>query len=264
MKPDFHLGDPDTDLYVGDCVSIMEKMSKETADLVVSDPPFGIGVTYAFPRSKDDRKGNEYYNWVCWWIQYATVLLKPNGCIWVNAPDEWQAEICLLLKRLGLTLVNHCIWHFRFGQHTDSKFITSKTHALYFAKDAVSRTWNPDAVLEPSDRASVYADARTQDTARPGMRVPLDVWYGPYWGRVQGNNKERSPAHQNQLPEVYLERIIRACSNPGDLILDPFLGSGTAQVVARALGRRSVGIEIDRGLAEAAFARISRGAIRVR
>jgi hypothetical protein len=83
-------------------------------------------------------------------------------------------------------------------------------------------------VLEPSDRATVYFDPRTlAKDENKGMRVPMDVWYGQYWGRIQGNNKERRARHHNQIPEVYLERVIRACSNEGSLVLDPFLGSGT-------------------------------------
>ena len=97
-------------------------------------------------------------------------------------------------------MVNWCIWHFRFGQCRHSGFITSKVHALYFCKDPENRIWNPDTILEQSDRASIYGDARTmaKDTNK-GMRVPMDVWYGKYWGRIQGNNKERRHNHQNQF-----------------------------------------------------------------
>src|SRR5262249_13020816 len=139
-----------------------------------------------------------------------------------------------------------------------------KVHALYFAKDKNNRIWNPDAILEPSDRAAIYGDPRTfAKEELAGVRVPLDVWYGLNWGRVQGNNKERREKHQNQLPEVYLERVIRACSNEGDSVLDPFLGSGTTCTVARALNRRSIGIEYNPHNAESAFERIKNGAIRI-
>ena len=84
----------------------------------------------------------------------------------------------------------------------------------------------------------------------------MDVWYGQYWGRIQGNNKERRHGHHNQIPEVYLERIIRACSNEGDLVLDPFLGSGTTCTVARAFGRRSIGVEYSPVNAESAWDRV--------
>jgi DNA modification methylase len=93
--------------------------------------------------------------------------------------------------------------------------------------------------------------------------VPLDVWYGPNWGRIQGNNRERRPSHQNQLPEVYLERVIRACSIEGQLVLDPFLGSGTTCTVARGLKWRSIGIEYSGEHAASAFERIQAGPIRI-
>jgi DNA modification methylase len=120
------------------------------------------------------------------------------------------------------------------------------------------RIWNPDAILELSDRASIYADPRTmaKDTNK-GLRVPMDVWYGKYWGRIQGNNKERRHNHHNQIPEVYLERVIKACSNPGGLVLDPFCGSGTTSTVARALGRRSITIEYSKVNAASAWERIT-------
>jgi DNA modification methylase len=163
------------------------------------------------------------------------------------------------LKRRGLHMMNWCVWHFRFGQNRRSSFILSKVHALYFVRDPLRRIWNPDPILEPSDRANVYRDDRTMVKRRDkGMRVPLDVWYGPYWGRVQGNNKERRSKHHNQLPEPYLERVIRACSRPGGLVVDPFCGSGTAATVARALGRRSISIEQSKAHAKDAWERITK------
>jgi site-specific DNA-methyltransferase (adenine-specific) len=132
-------------------------------------------------------------------------------------------------------------------------------HALYFARDADNRIWNPDAVRVPSDRATIYADPRTMaKETNKGLRVPLDVWYGRYWGRIQGNNLERRHHHHNQIPEVYLERVIQACSNEGDLVLDPFAGSGTTPTVARAYGRRSIGIEFSEQNAASAWERITR------
>jgi hypothetical protein len=120
--------------------------------------------------------------------------------------------------------------------------------------------------MELSDRASVYNDPRTfekKDGAPQGLRIPMDVWYGPYWGRIQGNNTERRANHDNQLPEVYLERVIRCSSNPGQIVLDPFIGSGTTPVVARALGRHFVGTEFSDANAASAFQRVEAGPIRV-
>jgi site-specific DNA-methyltransferase (adenine-specific) len=145
-----------------------------------------------------------------------------------------------------------------------AKIKTKKSSSVNSVSSVVNQTgidriWNPDEILELSDRASIYADPRTmaKDTNK-GMRVPMDVWYGKYWGRIQGNNKERRHNHHNQIPEIYLERVIKACSNPGGLVLDPFCGSGTTSTVARALGRRSITIEYSKVNAASAWERITK------
>ncbi|MFL5328350.1 MAG: DNA-methyltransferase [Gemmataceae bacterium] len=263
MDSKFHLDNPDTDVFVGDCRQILGKLADQSVDLVFADPPFNWDVPYG--EWDDARPREEYLKFTYDWLDGCIRVLKQHGSMWVNIPDDTAAEIVVHLKQRKLVMINWCIWHFRFGQNRLGNFIVSKVHALYFAKHRDKRTWNPAEVLEPSDRAAVYDDARTHAKEQhAGLRVPLDVWYGNYWGRIQGNNKERRKQHQNQIPEVYLERVIRACSNPGDLVLDPFLGSGTTATVARELGRRSIGIEYSETNAKSAFKRIKAGAIRVR
>jgi DNA modification methylase len=155
--------------------------------------------------------------------------------------------------------MNWCIWHFRFGALRRTGFIESKTHALCLARDPIRRIWNPDLILEPSDRSTVYEDKRTQSKAgRSTLRVPLDVWYGPFWGRIHGKSRERRANHRNQLPEAYMERVILASSDPDSLVLDPFCGSGTTSTVARAYGRPSISIEISQSTARHAWERISK------
>lgn len=257
IAPTFSADAPDTRLYVGDCRDVLASIpDKGSVDLVFADPPFNWDVPY--DEWKDGMPRREYEKFTFEWLDGCVEALAPNGSIWVNIPDDTAAEIVMHLKRRGLTMINWCVWHFRFGQNRDSSFIMSKVHALYFAKDPDNRIWNPDAVLEQSDRASIYGDARTMaKESNKGMRVPMDVWYGQYWGRVQGNNLERRHRHHNQLPEVYLERIILACSNAGGLVLDPFCGSGTTSTVARAWGRRSITSEFGEGNAASAWERIT-------
>lgn len=243
VAPAFRDETPETLLYVGDCRDVLALAPwRGSVDLVFADPPFNWDVPYD---DWDDRMPRaEYERFTFDWLDRCIEALAPHGSLWVNIPDDTAAEVVMHCKRRGLTMINWCIWHFRFGQHRDSAFIRSKVHALFFAKDPDSKTWNPDAILEQSDRASIYGDRRTMEKQdRKGMRVPMDVWYGKYLGRVQGNNKERRHGFHNQIPESYLERIVLACSNEGDLVLDPFAGSGTTATVARAHGRRSISIE---------------------
>ncbi len=139
-------------------------------------------------------------------------------------------------------------------------------HCLLFSCAGKGHTWNPHSVLVQSDRV-LYGDSRIHQSELGGMRLPGTVWGvpsdGEYWGRVQGNNKERRPLHENQLPEVYLARLIKAYTNPGDRILDPFGGSGTTAVVASALGRKCDTIELSKNYCDSIVERIKKGAVRV-
>lgn len=272
-RAEYSLSDPSCVVKIGDCRELLPKLLKTIegkVDLVFADPPFNW--KRAYDRWDDDLPEREYLEFTYDWLDLCTRALRPGGSFWINIPDTWAAEIvCYMKGRLDrkppgvLAQQNWCVWHYRFGQNATEKFISSKVHALWFVKGGGIHTWNPGEVLEMSDRASIYKDARTQskrDGMPPGLRVPLDVWYGQYWGRVQGNNTERRGYHDNQLPEAYLERVIRCSSNEGDLVLDPFLGSGTTGVVAHALGREFIGTEFSPENAKSAFARIKAGPAR--
>ncbi len=266
-RPAFTLTDPDTRVYVGDCrdvLPVIPECAAGAVDLIFADPPFNWQVKY--DKWKDGLPRDEYLAFTYRWLDACAASLAPHGALWVNIPDDTAAEIVVHLKSIGMHMVNWCVWHYRFGQNRMVSFIQSKVHALYFVKDRDSRVWNPEPILEPSDRATTYFDPRTHAKKEGvnGLRVPMDVWYGKHWGRIQGNNTERREKHKNQLPEVYLERVIRSCSDEGMLVLDPFLGSGTTGVVARELGRRFIGTEYSRANAKSAFERIKTGAIRVK
>ena len=257
-------GGPKATVLVGDCRTLLPTIpeaAKGRVDLIFADPPFNWSAPY--DRWADNLPHNEYLDFTYEWVGACAAALRPGGALWINIPDDWAAEIVVFLKSRGFELANWCIWHYRFGQNTRGRFISSKVHALYFVKPPTARrTWNPLDILEPSDRATTYGDRRTlskRDGVPAGMRVPMDVWYGKFWGRIQGNNKERRSRHHNQLPEIYLARVLRACSREGDVVIDPFLGSGTTGVVARRLRRRFYGIEFSPENAASAAERIEAG-----
>jgi site-specific DNA-methyltransferase (adenine-specific) len=267
-KPYFSMDDPDTRLYQGDSrdvIPTIPECAQKQVDLIFADPPFNW--KRAYDEWDDGMPRGEYLEFTRNWLDLCVDSLTDTGSMWVNIPDDTAAEIVVHLKSRGLHMINWCVWHYRFGQNTVRKFINSKVHALYFAKDPVERTFNVDDILEASDRATTYKDPRTmaKKTGAQGKRLPMDVWYGKFWGRIQGNNKERRANHDNQIPEVYLERVIRACSNEGDLVMDPFLGSGTTCTVARELNRRSIGIEYSKANAKSCAERIEKvGTVRVK
>ena len=276
-KPDLTHTHPETGVVasvrMGDCrveLPKFDEVRNAQVDLVFADPPFNWARDYDRHETGDAwddaaMSREQYLAFTYEWLELCAGALKPTGSMWVNIPDDSAAEIVVHLKKIGLHMVNWCVWHYRFGQNTRGKFINSKVHALYFSKDPYRRTWNPEPVLEVSDRRAIYGDPRTEnkkDGMPAGMRVPMDVWYGKYWGRIQGNNKERRAKHDNQLPEAYLHRVIACSSNPGDVVLDPFLGSGTTGVIAHAMGRHFIGTEFSRANAEMAFERVVSGPVR--
>jgi len=229
-------------------------------DFVFADPPFNIGHGYD---GYDDNR-NDYEEFTAEWIEVCWDAC--DGVLALHGPDD-VAELYLIAARaLGMRRIAWVNWHYRFGQCGRSNWIDARCHCLIYAKHSEHK-WNPEEVLVTSDRASTYRDKRIHETANGGKRVPGTVWGvpsdGPYWGRVQGTSKERRTHHPNQLPEVYLERLIRAYTDEGDRVLDPFAGSGTTATVAKALNRRCVTIDVSESNVESVKRRVQEGAVRI-
>lgn len=253
------LREPFTLLANVDCRSIESVLFPHcdgpTIRLVFADPPFNNGSAYD---TWDDRMDPaDYEHFTMRWMQSCTQLSADNAAMWINIDDANLELILRCARILGWKQMNHCIWHFRFGQAQKNKFTVSKTHALWFVKDPADYVFEPQRVVVESVRQQM-GDIR----AEPEGKIPLDVWgFERFWGRIQGNNKERT-TNVNQLPEAYLSRIIKACSNELDLVFDPFCGSGTTATVARALGRRSVTCDVSSRYIEAAYRRVIGGLAR--
>ena len=183
--------------------------------------------------------------------------LKPTGSFYLAIGDEFAADLCVIARRsIGFHLRNWIIWHYTFGQQTKKKFAKSHTHILYFTKEAEGFTFNADAVRVASARQTTYKDAR----ANPKGKLPDDTWFlrpqeaarhayfepgCDTWNesRVCGTFTEREGWHGCQMPIGILNRIILASSNKGDVVLDPFNGSGTTVVAAALLDRKYIGID---------------------
>lgn len=239
-------------VLVGDCLDFLGQMPAGCVNLAFADPPYNIGYDYDLYDDRRDRKS--YLRWTSRWLEAVVRVLRRNGSLYVAIGDEFAAEIKIILDRLGLTLRNWIIWHYTFGVHCQKKFNRSHAHIFYCVADPRDFVFNADAVRVPSARQTIYADRR----ANPTGKMPDDTWvlrpqedsrfFQPdsdtwFVSRVCGTFKERQ-AHPCQMPEALLERIIKVSSRPGDLVLDPFAGSGTTLAVARRLGRRYLGMEL--------------------
>ncbi len=241
-------------LHNKDCIAGMKKLGDGSVDLVFADPPFNIG--YEYDLYEDAMGSADYLAWSCDWVDEVVRILKPDGTFWLAIGDDYAAELKVMLQREhGLTCRSWVVWYYTFGVNCKSKFSRSHTHLFHMIKDPNAFTFNDDKIRVPSARQLVYGDKRANPKGRlpddtwilrpqdlpEGFAADGDVWYFP---RVCGTFKERAGFHGCQMPEQLLGRIIRACSNEGERVLDPFAGSGTTLAVAKKLGREYVGYEI--------------------
>lgn len=246
---------PELDQVIrGDCIKLMNHWPQEWVDLVFADPPFNIGYLYD---GYDDKKNTEQYlDFSRRWMAAVKRVLKPTGSFYLAIGDDYAADLCVIGRReLGLHLRSWIIWHYTFGQQPKRKFARSHTHILYFTKDQTEFTFNAEAIRVASARQTTYNDAR----ANPKGKLPDDVWYlrpqetpepmfdpaSDTWNvsRVCGTFLEREGWHGCQMPIGVLNRIVAASSNPGDVVLDPFNGSGTTPLAAATMGRHYLGID---------------------
>jgi site-specific DNA-methyltransferase (adenine-specific) len=258
---------PRAELYVGDCREVLPALPDGGVDLIVTDPPYNIGLAY-HDRYDDAQDAGAFLAMLEVALRQCLRVLRPDGSFFLFMGPDRQAEALVLLKRLGFTHRNTIVWHNTFGNSQRRKFTPSWTAIHYMVKDPAHFTFNAEAVRVPSARQLRYGDKR----ANAKGKVPDDVWvllpqeqapecFSPdsdLWlvSRVCGTFKERV-GHVTQLPLALVERIVKVASNPGDMILDPFSGSATVLAAARRLGRRSVGIELSPQTAALAWGRLN-------
>jgi site-specific DNA-methyltransferase (adenine-specific) len=250
----------------GDCVEGLSQLEAGSIDLAFADPPFNIGYDYDVYDDKADAE--HYLDWTRKWGRAVQRVLKPTGTFWLAIGDEYAAELKLIFqKELGFTCRSWVIWYYTFGVNCTKKFSRSHAHLFHFVKDPKRFTFNSFDIRVPSARQLVYADARADSRGRlpddtwilrpqdlpEGFQPDEDTWY---FSRVCGTFKERAGWHGCQMPEQLLGRIIRACSNPGEVVVDPFAGSGTTLVVAKKLGRKWLGFELSEKYAAQGQARL--------
>lgn len=227
----------------GDCLKELDKLNG--VDLAIIDPPYSIG--YKYDVYKDNTTKDEYLDFSQKWIQKTHKSLKPNGTFWLISGSKYASELDIICKQY-FHRRQWCIWNYNFGQNSQKNFSPCFTHLLYYVKDKNNFTFNGDSIRVPSARQLKYKDKR----ANLAGKIPDNVWMIP---RVCGTFKERV-MHSCQLPLQLTDRIVKACSNEGDLILDPMCGSGTVLLSAKNLNRNAIGIELSKDYCKVARERL--------
>jgi len=240
----------------------MDELPDKSIDLMVTSPPYNINVSYGNKHKNGkiiNSKGKKYndnlpediYRQMLRNVILETKrVLKNNGQIWLNIknryidgqiiPPFWIMEFFT-----DMYLKNIVIWNFDWGGSTNKRFAPRYEYFFFFTKDISNYTFNLEDVKIPSVNFR-------PDRYKTQLKNPSDVWR---FALVSGNEVERTE-HPAQFPEDLIERIIKVSSNENDIILDPFMGSGTTAVVAKRLNRKFVGYETESDYIDIAYKRI--------
>jgi DNA modification methylase len=219
------------EVIVGDAAAELGTFTANSVDLVVADPPYNLGKDYG--NNHDVQGFEEYLLFSRRWLQNAHRILKPTGTLYVFMGFRFISYLYDILDReLQMFFNNWIVWHYTQGIGKTRGFSPRHDDILMFTKTQEFK-FNLDNVRVPQ---KYYRDRNNMRGANPG-----DVWAFSHVHYCSGNRQN----HPTQKPEGLIERMVLASSDEGDLVVDPFSGSGTTLRVCQQLGRRAVGIEIN-------------------
>ena len=231
------------EVYLGDALRVLhDNIPDGSVNLIFADPPYNIGKRLHEFEDKWPTV-QEYIAWCEKWLDLCISKLTDDGAMYVMASTQSMPYIDLFLSN-RMDVLSRIVWHYDSSGVQARRFYGSLYEPILFCvKDKSKYTFNSDEILVEAKTGSKrqLIDYRGSVPKRySSTKVPGNVWYFP---RVRYRMKEYEE-HPAQKPEVLLERIIKASSNPGDVVLDPFAGTFTTSAVAKRLKRRSIGIEL--------------------
>jgi modification methylase len=246
----------DDGVLVGDCVALMNRLPEACVDLVFADPPYNLQLNGELHRPDNSRVDgvtdawDKFPNLAAYdrfsrdWLSAARRLLKPDGTLWVIGSYHNIYRVGSILQNLGFWILNDIVWRKTnpMPNFRGRRFTNAHETLLWCGKSAESKyTFNYQAMKALNDDIQMRSD-----------------WLFPLCtGPERLKQDDGSKAHPTQKPEALLHRVLLAASKPGDLVLDPFFGTGTTGAVAKRLRRRFIGIERDKEYARLAKRRIA-------
>ncbi|MFD1702297.1 site-specific DNA-methyltransferase [Methylopila henanensis] len=243
-------------ILIGDCIAELEKLPPASVDLVFADPPYNLQLQGDLRRPDQslvdavDDAWDQFESFAAYdaftraWLLQVRRVLKPTGTLWVIGSYHNIFRVGSALQDLGYWILNDVVWRKTnpMPNFRGRRFTNAHETLIWAARgaDAKGYTFNYEALKAGNEDLQPRSD-----------------WLIPICSggeRLKGDDGRK--AHPTQKPEALLARVLLAASKPGDVVLDPFFGSGTTGAVAKRLGRRFVGVERDRDYAAAAQARI--------
>lgn len=229
-------------IYHGDALETLKNsVDTESVDLIFVDPPYNIGKQ--FSEFKDHWSSNAAYaDWAYEWIDECIRVLKPNGTMYIMTSTQAMPYFDIFIRE-KLTILSRLIWSYDSSGVQAKKYYGSMYEPiLHCVKHPKKYTFNADAILvEAKTGAKRKLIDYRGDTPKPynTMKVPGNVWEYP---RVRYRMDEYEE-HPSQKPLALLERVVKASSNIGDTVLDPFSGTFSTAAAAKSLGRKTISID---------------------
>ena len=231
-----------------DLLEVLDKLPIAFVDLLFIDPPYNLTKTFGETEFKE-RSLSAYQEWLESWLPKLLPTLKPTASVYICG--DWHSSAAIHLVAEKYLTVRNCItWEREKGRGANANW-KNCSEQIWFCTVSDQYTFNIDAVKLKRRVMAPYTDAKGnpkdwQKTKQGNYRLthPSNLWTDltiPFWSMPENTD------HPTQKPEKLLAKIILASSNVGDVVLDPFMGSGTTSVVAKKTGRKYVGIERDLG-----------------
>ena len=244
-------------LYVGDCIELMRLLPAELFRLTVTSPPYNIGKEYEDPLHVD-----AYLDWCSTWMEEIHRLTSADGAFWLNLGYfslQNKAKAIpisyLLWQRVSFYLLQEIVWNYGAGVACTKMFSPRNEKFLWYVKNPENYTFNLDEVRDPDVK---YPNQKKNGKLKcnPLGKNPSDVWQIPKVTSGKDRSSDERTPHPAQFPRALIERILKACSNPGEIVLDPFMGSGSLAEAALRTGRNAVGFEVRQDYVEIAGRRL--------
>ena len=221
----------DIEIITGDALIELGNIKTGSIDLVIADPPYNLGKDYG--NNHDIRGFEEYLSFSRNWLAQAHRILKPTGTLYVFMGFRFISYLYDIIDRgFQMYFNSWIVWHYTQGMGKTKGFSPRHDDILMFTKTKDFK-FNLDNARVPQ---KYYRERNNMRGANPG-----DVWEFSHVHYCNGNRQN----HPTQKPEGLIERMVLASSDEGDLVVDPFSGSGTTLRVCQQLGRRAIGIEIN-------------------
>jgi site-specific DNA-methyltransferase (adenine-specific) len=220
----------------------MSNIPDDSMDMVFADPPFNLKKKYN--HYEDSKEKEEYLNWCNQWINETVRIMKPTGSIFIHNIPRWLTHFAEHLNEIAY--FRHWISWDSGGAPMGRTLLPNHYGILFYTKSKSPKEFKFNDIRAPHKRCRICKGFLKDYGGKKDQMHPFGMLLSDVWTDIHRiRHKKRRDKHPCQLPTPLLERLILMSTDEGDIILDPFIGTGTTAVAAKRLGRKYIGIDID-------------------